>query len=75
MADTLGTTGVLNAHLTELEQVLDFARGFVVARDLMNDYANMGGAPRQSNLSRALEKQLERVRFYLEDNDEPIPES
>lgn len=66
---------LLRGHLEEIQQALDAARGYHVADDLARQYKNVGGTHRPSNLTKRLEKALDRVEGYLaEDQDEPVSE-
>lgn len=70
-ADTLV---VLRGHLEELEQALETATSYHVADDLRNQYKNVGGTVRSSNLTKRLEAALDRVRGYLEESADGISE-
>lgn len=63
---------VLRGHLEELYEALDVALGHQVATDLAQQYRNVGGTSRASNLTVRLEKAVARAEGYLavEDDDE-----
>ncbi len=66
------TIPVLRGHLEELHEALDLALGHQTATDLAQQYRNVGGTSRSSNLTVRLEKAVARAEGYLavEDDDE-----
>jgi hypothetical protein len=63
---------VLRGHLEEWLDALEAAYGYHAANDLAQQYRNVGGTTRHSNLTKRLESALERVTGYLieeEDNE------
>lgn len=67
MADDLDAIPVLVGHLRRLERTLDTAYTLVGAEDLARQARSMGGRHQPSNLARALDEDLTRVRGWLRD--------
>jgi len=65
---------VLRGHMEEIYEALDNAYGHHVATDLARQYQNTGGTHRPSNLTRKLEKALNRTEGYLEVETDELPE-
>jgi hypothetical protein len=67
---------VLRTHLQELYEAVDTAYGAAAAEDLARGYKNVGGTNRPSNLTKRLEKALDRLQGYLVERDEnELPEA
>jgi hypothetical protein len=66
---------VLRGHLEEWLSAIDAAYGYHAANDLAQQYRNVGGTTRPSNLTKRLEASLERITGYLaEENNDSISE-
>jgi hypothetical protein len=64
---------VLRGHLEEVLEALDAATGYHSADDLARQYKNVGGTYRPSNLTKRLEKALDRVQGYLVEEQDELP--
>lgn len=72
MANDLDTLPVRVGDIRQLERVLETAGGLVVADDLARQFRNMRDRPAPSNLARAIDEQLTRVRGWLRDAEEVV---
>lgn len=70
MDDGLNTVAVLRMHLEELRRTLSFVEGALAARDLGNQYIQMGTLNRPSKLTAAVSSQIERLDGYLVSDEE-----
>lgn len=71
--DQFDTVPVLRLHLEEFQKTLTFVEGLLVAQDLQREYAAMANTTRPSRLTQDVQRQLERLNGYLQENDE-LPE-
>jgi hypothetical protein len=61
---------VLRGHLEEINEALIAAFGYVEALDIAEQFRNVGGVVRQSNLQKRLENVSERLKGYLAQEEE-----
>lgn len=73
MDDGLNVVAVLRTHLDELERTLAFCEGLLAAQDLERQYKEMAAVTRPTQLTKSVQRQLERVRGYLAEDDS-VPE-
>lgn len=75
MAIYTETIPMMVGHLEEIHRAVNGAYQLLAAEDIARAARNLGGASRPSNLTKSLEKALERVEGYLTQEqveDEPI---
>lgn len=65
---------ILRGHVGELVRVLEASFGYHDATDLARQFQNLGGVHRPSNLTKALNTQLERFKGYLLLEEEDVSE-
>lgn len=67
---SLDTVGVLHIHLVEMERTLSHVVGHLAAEDLAHVHKNMGMTTRTTALTQSAERDLERIRGYLDESNE-----
>lgn len=63
--DRLNVVPVLKGHVVELERILGFVEGLLVALDLQDGYRKMTTLHSPSELTESVQDQLARWRGYL----------